>query len=110
MTRKLLLKQCYLIDRLSSSNSHQNRFVLISFILVLNLLLIARFNFLMPSNTPEETRKAVPTPGMIAERPAPVVVKSHLPFYLLHPKLLDTSKVLSLNDVDIFKVNFSFIL
>ena len=46
----------------------------------------------MPANTPEETRKEVPTPEMISAMPSPVVVKSHLPFYLLHPKLLDTSK------------------
>ena len=57
-----------------------------------------RFIYLMPANTPEETRNAVTTPGMIAQRPAPVVVKSHLPFYLLHPKLLDTCKVL-FNDI-----------
>jgi len=50
----------------------------------------------MPANTPEETRKEVPTPEMIASMPSPVVVKSHLPFYLLHPKLLDTSKAASI--------------
>ena len=31
----------------------------------------------------------------IENMPSPRVIKSHLPLYLLHPNLLDTSKVLS---------------
>lgn len=29
----------------------------------------------------------------VEKMPSPRILKSHLPFYLLHPKLLDTSKV-----------------
>ena len=50
----------------------------------------------MPANTPEETRKVAPTPEIISKMTSPLVIKSHLPFYLLHPKLLDTSKVISI--------------
>ena len=32
----------------------------------------------------------------VSRLPSPRVIKSHLPFYLLHPQLLDTSKVLLL--------------
>jgi len=35
--------------------------------------------------------------------PSPVVVKSHLPFYLLHPNLLDTSKAIKKMSGIIFK-------
>ena len=54
------------------------------------------FDFLMHANTPEETRKVAPTPEIISKMTSPLVIKSHLPFYLLHPKLLDTSKVISI--------------
>ena len=29
----------------------------------------------------------------LSKLPSPRIIKTHLPFYLLHPKLLDTSKV-----------------
>ena len=37
-----------------------------------------------------------PEPGFAAEieaKPSPRIIKPHLPFYLLHPTLVDTSKV-----------------
>jgi hypothetical protein len=40
-----------------------------------------------------EFSKFIPTLDQIESRPSPRVIKSHLPLYLLHPKLLDTSKV-----------------
>ena len=38
----------------------------------------------------------IPAPGFAAEieaKPLPRIIKSHLPFYLLHPTLVETSKV-----------------
>ena len=32
--------------------------------------------------------------GNVDKMPSPRVIKSHLPFYLLHPNLLETSKVI----------------
>jgi len=42
-----------------------------------------------------ELQKFIPTLEQIEARPSPRVIKSHLPLYLLHPKLLDTSKVIT---------------
>lgn len=42
---------------------------------------------------PEFSSMVVPL-EMIENLPSPRVIKTHLPFYLLHPKLLDTSKVI----------------
>lgn len=36
---------------------------------------------------------AKPFSVVIDKKPAPRVIKTHLPFYLMHPKLLETSKV-----------------
>ena len=40
-----------------------------------------------------------PAPGFasqIKEKPAPRIIKPHLPFYLLHPTLVETAKVIIL--------------
>ena len=47
---------------------------------------------LLPSSVMEMIR-LIPTLETIELLPSPRVLKSHLPLYLLHPKLLDTSKV-----------------
>ena len=60
--------------------------------IALLIWLASRFTYLMPVDAPAEIRKEVPTLGMIAGMPSPVVIKSHLPFYLLNSKLLDASK------------------
>ena len=39
--------------------------------------------------------EAIPTLGEIDNMQSPRVLKSHLPFYLLNPKLLDTCKVIA---------------
>jgi hypothetical protein len=36
------------------------------------------------------------TADQIEKMPSPRIIRPHLPFYLLHPKLLDTSKVASI--------------
>ena len=51
-----------------------------------------------------ELQKFIPTLEQIEARPSPRVIKSHLPLYLLHPKLLDTSKVI--NKMTRFLYNF----
>ena len=45
-----------------------------------------------PERMPQEIRECW-TLKSLAERPSPRIIKSHLPFHLLPPKLLDTSKV-----------------
>ncbi len=47
-----------------------------------------------PGLAPPEFDKMILTLEMVENMPSPRVIKSHLPFYLLHPKLLDTSKVI----------------
>lgn len=42
---------------------------------------------------PPEVHVMVPKVDVIERIPSPRVIKSHLPFSLLHPQLLDTSKV-----------------
>ena len=46
-----------------------------------------------PNQIAPELKNSVPSPEEIDKLPSPRVVKSHLPFYLLHPELLYTSKV-----------------
>ncbi|KAK4023113.1 hypothetical protein OUZ56_008544 [Daphnia magna] len=53
------------------------------------------FPYLTPAqseNGPLELNKMVPVKA-IETMPSPRLIKTHLPLYLLHPKLLDTSKV-----------------
>ncbi|KAI9555126.1 hypothetical protein GHT06_017641 [Daphnia sinensis] len=52
------------------------------------------FPYMLPPGTmPAEFTKMMVTLEMVEEMPSPRIIKSHLPFYLLHPKLLDTCKV-----------------
>jgi len=53
-----------------------------------------------------EFAKFIPTLEQIESRPSPRVIKSHLPLYLLHPKLLDTSKVNNKMNAIIIIVNY----
>ena len=46
-----------------------------------------------PRVAPPELGKLIMSLEMIENMLSPRVIKSHLPFHLLHPKLLDTSKV-----------------
>lgn len=46
-----------------------------------------------PAKFPAELEMGFWKLKSLAERPSPRVIKSHLPFHLLPPKLLDTSKV-----------------
>jgi hypothetical protein len=41
---------------------------------------------------PPEHSKMLITLDKVEQMPSPRVIKSHLPFYLLNPKLLDTCK------------------
>ncbi|KZS03672.1 Sulfotransferase family cytosolic 1B member, partial [Daphnia magna] len=52
------------------------------------------FPYMLPPETmPAELTKMMVTLEKVEEMPSPRIIKSHLPFYLLHPKLLDTCKV-----------------
>lgn len=54
------------------------------------------FTFLDPTKAPPEMaepmKKIIPDIEFIENLPSPRIIKTHLPLYLLHPKLLDTAK------------------
>lgn len=53
-----------------------------------------RMRYMVPPGVaPPELDKMMIPLEKIETMPSPRVIKSHLPFHLLHPKLLDTSKV-----------------
>ncbi|XP_046437572.1 sulfotransferase 1B1-like [Daphnia pulex] len=51
------------------------------------------FPYMIGSCLPPEHSKMLITLDKVEQMPSPRVIKSHLPFYLLNPKLLDTCKV-----------------
>ena len=57
-------------------------------------ILLFRFPYLSSMESlPPQVRATLTTLDKIEAMPSPRMIKSHLPLYLLHPKLLDTSKV-----------------
>ena len=97
---------CY--EQLRHGESHFNSFVCsCPFYRVckaheLDFKIIATLSFFFHRSVPFLTSETELSPqrnkmlNSAEKMPSPRVLKSHLPFYLLHPKLLDTSKV-SLN-------------
>nr|CAH0104487.1 unnamed protein product [Daphnia galeata] len=67
--------------------SHQYRVKLAQNILTNNFMNLGEF-------TPPKIMDNLITIDKIEEMTSPRVIKSHLPFYLLPPKLLDTAKVI----------------
>nr|CAH0099007.1 unnamed protein product [Daphnia galeata] len=51
------------------------------------------FPYMIPVNTVPQDHTMMLTLDKVEKMPSPRVIKSHLPFYLLNPKLLDTCKV-----------------
>jgi hypothetical protein len=49
---------------------------------------------MVPVNTVPQDHTMMLTLDKVEKMPSPRVIKSHLPFYLLNPKLLDTCKVI----------------
>lgn len=66
----------------------------IHFLRILYINTEFRLPYMIPSKfTPPEFQKMTIPLEVIERMPSPRAIKSHLPFYLLPPKLLDTSKV-----------------
>ncbi len=70
----------YVINKLDEFKKNKCLFIL--------LLLYQRMDYFTPPRPGEK-----PFSVAIEKTPPPRVIKTHLPFFLVHPKLLETSKV-----------------